>query len=119
VVSRQLDSGAPKASAVAEESWTAWKCDAVSCQETTADRTYLALTPILNAAGWYQPAPSDPVSLEAPGNWAHWTNITGLVAGVTRYGEELGLCYTQVEIAGSALRDRLHWIWNGNEFTAP
>lgn len=119
VVARQLDTSAPNASDVPTESWVAFQCDDASCQETTADRTYLPLASILNAAGWYQPVPTAPESLSKPGIWARWTNVTALVAGVTVYGDELGLLHTQAEIAASSLRERVLWVWNGTEFAPP
>lgn len=119
VVARRLDASAPGAGAVTEESWVAWKCDSASCQETTGNRFYLPLGPSLNAAGWYQPVPATPESTAKPGNWSRWTNITGLVAGLTRYGDELALVHTPQQIANSALRERLSWVWNGTEFAAP
>jgi len=116
VVALQLDPTASKAATVNAANWTAWDCNATSCQETTATRTYLPLAPILNAAGWYQPVPSAPTSLSRPGNWMRWINITGLVTGTSLYGEELGLLASQTEVAASSLRECLLWIWNGTEF---
>jgi len=117
VVARQLDTTAPKASEVPSASWIAWKCDATACTETTADRTYLPLIPILKTAGWYQSAvPEVPASLTKPGNWFRWTNITGLVPGVTRFGDELRLLYTEAEIVASSLREHLEKIWDGSTF---
>jgi hypothetical protein len=43
-------------------------------------------------------------------------NVTGPVAGSSRYGEELKLLYTPDEIAASSVRDRLHWTWDGEKF---
>lgn len=118
VVARQLDSTAPRAAEVTEESWTAWKCTAASCQETTDDRKYVSLTPILNDAGWFAPTPSAPTSLSDAGEWWRWTNVTGLVAGTTTYADEVRLMYSEAEIAASPLRDHLGWVWNGTEFAA-
>jgi hypothetical protein len=119
VVARQLDASAPKAGEVTAESWIAWKCDNSSCSETTADRTYLPLNPMLNAAGWHQSAtPDDPTSLREPGNWFRWTNVTGLVPGVTRFGDELRLLYTEAEIVASPLREELDKVWDGTTFNA-
>jgi hypothetical protein len=118
VVARQLDGNAPQAAAVAAAVWNAWQCDASACQQITASRRYLPLAPILNAAGWYQPAPGNPHTLSQPGNWARWTNITGLVAGVTLFGDELQLLYSQTDIVASSLRERLQWVWNGADFAA-
>ena len=118
VVVRQIDGAAPKAGEVASQDWTAWKCDAAACQENAGQRKYLPLNSILNAAGWYQPKPPAPTSLTQAGSWARWTNVTGLVTGVTRYADELGLLFSAAEIATSAVRERLGWTWNGSDFTA-
>jgi hypothetical protein len=116
VAARQLDGAAPQATSVATQKWVAWKCDATACTESTADRKYLPLAPILNAAGWYQSAVTAPATLAAPGNWARWTNVTGLVAGVSKFGDELGLRFARGEIAASSLRDALAWVWDGTTF---
>ena len=116
---RQLDGSAPHAGDVTNESWDSWKCTTASCARDTGTRKLLPLTPILNAAGWYQPdAIVPPSSLTSGGNWAHWTNITGLVAGSSQFGDELKLIYTPDQIAASSLRDRLHWVWDGAKFAA-
>lgn len=119
VVARQIDAGAPDAASVATASWGAWSCDATSCSESTDDRKYLALTPILNAAGWYQEEPGPPVSLADAGGWWRWTNTTGLVPGETRYGDELLQRFSPQQIAASSLRNALDHVWNGETFAAP
>jgi len=119
VVARQVDGGAPAAASVATATWAAWTCDETTCTESTDDRTYLPLAPILNAAGWYQPQPAAPVSLGSPGGWARWTNVTGLVPGETRFADELELRFTRAQIAGSTLREVLDWVWDGGAFSAP
>lgn len=117
VVTRQLDATAPKAGDVTTASWIAWQCNANSCTESTGDRIYLPLTPILNTAGWYQnAAPEVPESLAEPGNWFHWVNISGLLPGNTRLGDELRLLYQESEIVASPLREHLDKIWNGSTF---
>jgi hypothetical protein len=118
VVARQLDPTAPAASSVVAATWSAWACNASTCAQTTSTRTYLALTPVLNAAGWYQPTPTMPVSLSSPGGWSRWTNTTGLVANKTRFGDELALLYPQAAIASSVAADQLTWLWDGAQFNA-
>jgi len=119
VIARLVDPAAPNAASVATQSWIAWECDATTCSESTDDREYLSLTPLLNAAGWYQPPITDPQSLSLSGNWARWTNTTGLIAGTSRYGDELAERFTAAQIAASSLRDRLDWRWDGDDFVAP
>jgi hypothetical protein len=118
VCARQVDTSAPHAGDVTAESWDSWQCTSASCARVTGTRTLLPLTPILNGAGWYQTALVAPSSLAAGGTWSHWTNVTGLVAGSSRFGDELKLLYTPDEIAASSLRDRLHWTWDGSALVA-
>ena len=80
--------------------------------------SYVPLTPILNGAGWYQPTLSAPVSLAQPGASMHWTNITGLVANTSRFGDELALMRSSGEIGQSILRERLDWVWDGTTFVS-
>jgi hypothetical protein len=117
VVARQLDDTASAAASATEASWVAWSCDATTCTESTDDRTYLPLAPILNEAGWYQPSPTAPVTVADAGPWWRWTNTTGLVAGVTRYGDELLQRHTPGEVAASSLRDALDLVWDGEGFS--
>lgn len=120
VVARQLDATATDAGDVAAQSWSAWTCTAAACTQDVASRTYLPLAPILNAAGWYRlEALTPPASLAAPGNWARWRNVAGLVAGTTTFGDELDLLYPGDQVAASVLRERTHWVWDGGAFTAP
>jgi hypothetical protein len=116
VVALQLDAAAVNAGGVAQQNWSAWKCDANACAESAANRKMLQLTPILNAAGWVQPAITNPVKLAQPGSWARWNNVTGLIAGVSRYGDELTQRFTNGEIAASSLRDVLDYKWDGTQF---
>lgn len=118
-VARQIDAAAVNAASVPLKKWIAWKCDATACVESSADRTYLPLTPVLNAAGWYQPVPTVPTRLTAPGGWARWTNTTGLVPDVSRFGDELNARFAREEVAASSLRDALDYRWNGTAFVAP
>jgi hypothetical protein len=118
VAARQSDATAANAGSVAAQKWAAWKCDANACAESTADRKYLPLAPVLNAAGWYQPPLVAPAKLASPGNWSRWTNVTGLIAGASCFGDELKLRFAPAEIAASVLRDALDWIWDGQTFQA-
>ncbi len=120
VVARQLDATAANAASVVAQSWDAFKCDANACALATASRTYLSLTPILNAAGWYQKTPLiAPAKLSQPGAWNHWTNITGLIPNVSTFGDEILQRVTPAELAASSLRDTVTWIWDGKSFNAP
>ncbi len=119
VVARQLDSSAPNASDVASAAWNLWSCTASTCTQASVTDRFLALTPLLNAAGWHQPTLAAPTTLTDSGGWNRWTNVTGLVANVTRFGEELTLLYPAGAIAQSSVRERLDWVWDGSTFVAP
>ena len=119
VVSRQLDSSAPNAGDVASATWDLWSCTASTCTQASVTDFYLAVTPVLNAAGWHQPALAAPTTLTDSGGWNRWTNVTGLVAGVTQFGDELTLLYSAGAIAQSSVREQLDWVWDGSTFVAP
>ncbi len=120
VVARQLDATAPNAGSVAAASWDLWSCDATTCSQATVSDVFLELAPTLNAAGWYTASPlSAPVSPADPGDWNRWTNITGLVAGVTEARSEFELLYSAGAIAASSVRERLDAVWDGTAFVAP
>lgn len=116
VCARQLDAKAPNAGSIKTQKWAAYRCDASTATEETGDRALLPLTAVLNAAGWYQETLGAPASLARPGNWNRWTNVTGLVFGVTRLADELSLRYSQEEIAFSSIRNAWDWVWNGQTF---
>ena len=119
VVALQLDATAPNAAAVTAKNWDAFKCDANTCTVVTAVRKFLPLTPILNAAGWYQKPPGAPAKLSQPGTWNRWTNVTGLIANVTTFGGEILQRLTREELATTSLRDAVTWVWDGQTFKAP
>lgn len=119
VVALQLNAAAPNAAAVTAKSWDAFKCDANACNLVTAIHKYLPLTPILNAAGWYQKPPTAPVKLSQAGPWNRWTNVTGLIANVTTFGSEILQRRTREELATTSLREATTWVWDGQTFKAP
>ena len=71
---------------------------------------------MLSGAGWYQAAPGAPTSTSEPGGWNRFTNTTGLVAGVTRFGDELSLLYPLGQVSASSVRERLDAVWDGTAF---
>lgn len=115
-VGRIIDEGAPDSGEVSAEDWVAWRCDESGCAETTGSRRYFDLAESLEPAGWYQATPQAPDSLVDAGGWDRWTNITGLVAGMTTLGDELRSLCPPAAITASALRDRTTWIWDGDAF---
>lgn len=118
VVARVVDPAAPAAVATPDAAWTSWACDAGQCSEIESLDARVQLTPLLNGAGWHQSAlPSDPENLFSTGSWSQWLNITGLVPGTTRLGDELSLVYRTDQIIASSVRDHLDLVWDGEAFS--
>lgn len=113
LVARELDGG----TLVSAQSWEALTCTPSACAPSTGSRQYAPVAPLFAPAGWYPlssyVAPSDSTSLGSP---TRLVNITGLVAGTTRLGDELQLLYTRAEISASALAMHLADVWNGTTF---
>lgn len=109
----------PGSVAVTPANWDALKCDATQCTPVTiTNGTYVAIAPILNAAGFYQASPPPQPSSNTSTAWARFTNVTGLVSGVTKLGDELSLLYSVSDIAGSAFANSLNWVWRGSKFSS-
>lgn len=112
VAARQVDATAPEAGTVAAVAWSLWLCDATACTQSSVTQAMVPLGPVLGAAGWHQNGTLDaPVSLGAPGTWNRWTNTTGLVSGVTTFGDELRLLHQIGTISASSVREQLDWVW--------
>jgi hypothetical protein len=104
--------------AVAPADYDALQCTASSCSVVAISQgQYVLVAPLLAMAGFYPSAPlPQPTSLTSAG-WARLTNITGLVPGVTKLGDELSLLYNWGLINHSTFASALHWTWNGKTFT--
>lgn len=114
VMARVLNPGSV---AVEPANWDVLECDAVSCTPMAVNAVrYVPLGPCLASSGFYAGSPApQPVSLSSV-NWARFTNVTGLVVGVTKLVEELSLLYSAADINSSILASRLQWVWNGSTF---
>lgn len=103
--------------AVPAANWEALKCDATACTPTLVNNgQYVPVAPVLANAGYYPASPLPQPSTQISAGWARFTNITGLVAGVTRLGDELSLLHSLAEISASVFASRLNWVWNGTNF---
>lgn len=119
VTARIADPAAPQAGTITAAEWTSWGCTAQACIEVDTTDARLPLAPLLNAAGWHQSAPlASPINLSEPGDWASWSNITGLLPGETRFGDELALVYSAMAILNSGLADQLDLVWDGEAFSS-
>lgn len=85
---------------------------------TLASQSLVDVGPVLANARFYPGTPLAQPANAADAAWAHFTNVTGLVAGTTKLGDELGLLYDAPTIAGSVFAGALDWVWNGTAFAA-
>lgn len=92
-----------------------WTATSSSCTSQLATASYVPVTPLLANAGFYPASSAPPTSLSSTG-WTHFTNITGLVSGVTKLGDELSLLYNWNAIVNSVFAGNLGWVWNGTQF---
>jgi IPT/TIG domain len=74
------------------------------------------VAPLLASAGFYPASPFPAPTTPTDSAWARLTNITGLVAGTTSYGDELALLYPPSVISASALAPAMGYVWNGTMF---
>jgi hypothetical protein len=99
--------------------------DAITYTATTSGTTALVnaslvpLAPILAVAGFYPASPLPQPANTTQTAWALLTNVTGLVAGTTRVGDELSLLYNAQTIVNSTLASITDWVWDGSAFVAP
>jgi hypothetical protein len=110
---------APGSVTVTQSNYDALACTTTNSQIVPlADASLVALAPVLANAGFYPANPSPTPSTNLDTAWTRLTNITGLVAGSTRLGDELSLLYRQDEIVNSVLAPLLNLIWDGKAFSA-
>ncbi len=109
----------PSTVAVPLANYDALQCNATSCSTVAiTNGAFVYVAPVLAAAGFYPATPPpQPTSLASTG-WAHFTNITGLVSGVTQLGDELSLLYNWSEVVNSVFASMLNWVWNGTQFAS-
>lgn len=103
--------------AVTPANYDALKCTSSACSTVALTNTSLVeVAPVLAQAGFYTVEPLAQPANSNDGAWAHFTNITGLVTGTTKLGDELGLLYDSNAIANSVFAGFLDWVWNGTTF---
>jgi hypothetical protein len=99
--------------------YDAVKCNATTCSTVTlASQSLVDVGPVLANAGFYPGSPLSQPTNDTDSAWARFTNVTGLVSGTTKLGDELALLYDAPTIAGSAFAGALDWVWNGSAFAA-
>lgn len=113
LTARELDGG----TLVAAQSWETLACTPATCTPSSASRQLQPLAPLLAPAGWVPVAPYvAPGSSAKLGSLTRLVNLTGLVVGQTRLGDELALLYTRAQIQTSALATHLDDRWDGATF---
>jgi hypothetical protein len=96
--------------------------DALQCTATTSTTVTLTgaslvmVAPIMAAAGFYPASPLPQPAKNTDTAWATFSNITGLMTGVTLLGDELGMLYSPPVIANSVFASMLNRVWNGTTF---
>lgn len=109
----------PQSAAVAAANYDTLRCDETGCtQETLSGAKLVYVAPYLADVGFYPASPMPAPATSADKAWARFTNVTGLVPGVTKFGDELSLLYPTNIIAGSVFAGCLNWVWDGSQFSA-
>jgi hypothetical protein len=80
--------------------------------------TLVYLAPAFAAAGFYPASPLPQPKNTQESEWTRLTNVTGLVPGTTKLGDELSLLYPPSTITESVFAGMLGWVWNGSQFAA-
>ena len=107
----------PGGVAVPPDNYEALQIAGAAVNKVPLNNTSLVqLAPLVATAGFYPTAPLPAPASAADIAWARLTNITGLVAGTTKLGDELGLLYTPSLIAASAFAPALGYTWDGSNF---
>jgi hypothetical protein len=110
---------APGSVTVTQSNYDALACTTTNSQIITlTNASLVALAPVLANAGFYPANPLPTPSTNLDTAWTRLTNVTGLVAGSTRLGDELSLLYRQDEIVNSVFAPLLNLIWDGKAFSA-
>jgi hypothetical protein len=75
--------------------------------------------PVLAQTGFqFATPPAQPTST-ADTAWARLTNMTGLIVGQTKLGDELSSLYPWADVTGSVFAGALSWRWDGETFAPP
>ena len=113
----RVDVGAPGSSSV---DWTAVVWDNVAevfIDQAIGATNLIPLETVLAPTGFVAARPASRPTGRADLSWARMVNISGLLPGVTRLGDELRLVFTAAQIAQSALATDVDRVWTGTSFT--
>lgn len=119
LVARVSNPAAPLALDMEAGDWSAFAL-AIDSDGTVAEAEvtgfYFDIEPLLAEAGWYYDGPRSAADIDPARPLVRLENVTGLIPGQTRLGDELRLLYPEEAIAASALESRIHDVWNGVSF---
>jgi hypothetical protein len=108
------------AASVTPGDYEALVCTSTACAPSTLTGAALVyLAPVFASAGFYPASPLPQPTSSGDSAWARLTNVTGLIAGTTKLGDELALLYPSSTISESVFADALGWLWNGSSFAPP
>lgn len=99
--------------------YDAVKCDSASCTTINVNGKYVPIAPYLSSAGFYPKSPIPTPANQSATAWAHLTNLTGLIPGVSKLGDELALLYSMCDVSGSIFASCLNRVWDGANFVQP
>lgn len=108
-----------RSSSLAPQNWDAVECTTTACAPAATNSAFVPVAPVLALAGFYPASPlPQPANVTSAG-WSRFTNVTGMVAGISTLGNELSLLYSAGDVLGSAFASRLGWLWTGSTFAQP
>jgi len=113
----RVDVGAPGSSSI---DWTAVVWDNVAevfIDQAIGATNLIPLETVLALTGFVAARPASRPTGRADLSWARMVNISGLLPGVTRLGDELRLVFTAAQIAQSAFATDVDRVWTGTSFT--
>jgi len=109
-----------RSTSAAEQNWDVIQCTPTTCSPQSPTKArFVPVAPILAQAGFYPAKPLPQPTNDTSTAWSRFTNVTGLIAGVSTLGDELSLLYTAGDVLGSAFASRLGWTWTGTAFAQP
>lgn len=97
--------------------------DAVQCTSSNstivalASASFVLIAPILGNAGFYPASPLPVPATLSDTAWTRFTNVTGLVKGVTKLSDELSLLYDWNSIEASVFGGMIEFVWDGTQFS--
>jgi hypothetical protein len=109
----------PNGAGVAAANYDALRCDETTCTQVALSGAKLVyVESYLSEAGFYPASPLQAPTKSTDRAWARFSNVTGLVPGVTKFGDELSLLHSTNAIAGSVFAGALNWVWDGSQFSS-